>query len=497
MTPDFETFQTVATPGARVPVFREHLADMETPVSAFARFADDPYAFLLESVEGGEQWGRYSIIGVNPHHLFQVRHGTATLTDLATGRPCPLAAPEQGFEALRDVLATEHLVRFDGLPRFFAGAVGFVGYETIAEFERIPAADQGDRPTACMMLTDQMAIFDNVRHTVKVVVCVRPDHFETPRAAYDEACRRVGLIEDRLRSSQPGLSEKGGGGPVHMRSNMTQEQFCSAVRRVKQYIVAGDVIQTVLSRQFWGPLTTSPLTVYRALRLINPSPYTFLYKCCDGVLIGASPEALVRLQGTKAETRPIAGTRPRGNTEQEDRRLADELLADDKERAEHVMLVDLARNDLGRIARAGSVQVTDFMGIERYSHVMHIVSHVQAEMRPDKDAFDLIRATFPAGTLSGAPKIRAMEIISELEPAPRGPYGGAVGYIGYDGTMDLAITIRTAEVIGDEVKIQAGAGIVYDSVPEKEWEETESKARGLVRALELAAQGLHLEPTTS
>lgn len=492
-TPDFSTFEGRAKPGVRIPVFREHLADMETPVSAFARFAGDDYAVLLESVEGGEQWGRYSVIGLHPRHVFEVRDGAATLTDLSTGETTHPENAADGFCALREVMKGEELATGEELPRFVAGAVGYIGYETIGEFERMPAPKtESGWPTSCMMLTDEMAIFDNVRHTVKVVVCVRPDQYASAEAAYEDACRRIERIEDRLRSPQPGLDEGEGDGEVVMTSNMTQEQFCASVRRIKEYIVAGDVIQTVLSRRFDGTLQTPPLSVYRALRLINPSPYTFFLKCGEKALIGASPEAMVRLTGTRAETRPIAGTRPRGTTEQEDRALADELLADQKERAEHVMLVDLARNDLGRVARSGSVQVTDFMSIERYSHVMHIVSHVQAELQAGRDAFDLIRATFPAGTLSGAPKIRAMEIINELEPSARGPYGGAVGYIGYDGNTDLAITIRTLALDGQNVTVQAGAGIVHDSVPEKEWEETANKAQGMIRALELAANGLQL-----
>ena len=278
-----------------------------------------------------------------------------------------------------------------------------------------------------------------------------------------------------------------------MDSNLTREEFCDIVRRTKEYIVEGDIIQAVLSQRFSAPLPADPLTLYRALRLINPSPYTFFLKFRDRLLVGSSPEVMVRLTGDRAELRPIAGTRPRGKTEQEDRELADGLLADEKERAEHVMLVDLGRNDLGRVAVAGSVQVRDFMVIERYSHVMHIVSNVDAALESDKDAFDLIRATFPAGTLSGAPKVRAMEIIHELEPQSRGAYGGAVGYIGYDGNMDLAITIRTMEIHGDRVAVQAGAGIVADSVPECEYEETVHKAKGMVRALELAARNLELD----
>lgn len=492
--PDFETFSGLARPGTMVPVFREHLADMETPVSAFARFADDENAFFLESVEGGEQWGRYSIIGLHPRAVFTVQHGTPRLTTLDTGETRELPRNGCPLEALRPLLSRDRLVHVPGLPRFFAGAVGYLDYETVREFEQLPAPKQdSDAPTSCLMLTDEMAIFDNVRHTMKVVACARIDDFPDTESAYADACERIRRIESRLRTPQPGISEDGDETALsRLESNMTEDQFCAAVEHAKEYIVAGDVIQVVLSRKFSGRISVPPFRLYRALRLINPSPYTFFVKCGERILVGASPEAMVRLTGTRAESRPIAGTRPRGETEQRDRQLADELLADEKERAEHIMLVDLARNDLGRVARHGSVQVTDFMGIERYSHVMHIVSHVQAELRQDCDVFDLIRATFPAGTLSGAPKIRAMEIIHELEPCPRGPYGGAVGYIGYDGNADLAITIRTATLDGNSVTVQAGAGIVYDSVPENEWLETENKARGMVRALDLATKALQL-----
>ena len=382
-------------------------------------------------------------------------------------------------------------MRVPGLPRFYAGAVGFVGYETAGEFERLPEPKRrSDGLTAAMALTEETAIFDNVRHTVTVVVCARPGKHASPDEAYSEACRRIEAIEARMRVPRRESTRRDGHDKVTLTSNMTRDEFCAMVRRAKDYIVEGDIIQAVLSQRFSTELPADPLTLYRALRLINPSPYTFFLKFGDRVLVGSSPEVMVRLTGTCAELRPIAGTRPRGKTEQEDRANADSLLADEKERAEHVMLVDLGRNDLGRVAVSGSVQVRDFMRIERYSHVMHIVSDVQATLLPDKDAFDLIRATFPAGTLSGAPKIRAMEIIHELEPQPRGAYGGAVGYISYDGNMDLAITIRTLEIDGTRVAVQAGAGIVADSDPDREFEETEHKARGMVRALELAARDL-------
>ena len=488
--PTLDEFRALSTGGNLIPVYREYLADMETPVSAFGRFADDEYAFLLESVEGGERWGRYSFIGVEPYAIFTVSDGEARLAR-ADGVEV-LDFSGSPFEALRDVLADSRPVNVPGLPRFFGGAVGYLAYETVGEFERLPEPKTDLAwPTTCMMLTDQMIIFDNVRHTVTLIACARLDHYDTPEDAYQDACDRVEALERRLRSNRP-VEAHDSNGPVSMRSNMTSPQFCEMVERAKRYIVDGDVIQVVLSQRFSTALPAAPLTVYRALRLINPSPYMFFLKLEGRMLLGSSPEVMVRLTGTRMELRPIAGTRPRGKTEQEDRQLADELLADEKERAEHVMLVDLGRNDLGRIAVPGSVQVTDLMTIERYSHVMHIVSHIQAIVEDGKDAFDLVRATFPAGTLSGAPKVRAMEIIHELEPQSRGAYGGAVGYIGYDGNMDLGITIRTLEIDGPEIAVQVGAGIVYDSDPEKEFSETENKARGMVRALELAARGLEL-----
>lgn len=484
--PAYNEFKSLCAKGNLIPVYREHLADIETPVSVASRFAEDRQMFLLESVEGGRNWGRYSFIGVHPHSCFTVRQGKPVL-ETSSGK---VGLEGTGFAALRQVMAQTVPVSLPELPRFVAGAVGFLGYETVGEFEKLPAPKaELAGPTACFMLTDTMIVFDNVRHTMKIVACARPDWFESPEAAYRDAEHRIEAIERRL--AQPAMPKpKIHGKLVEPQSNMSREEFCDMVRRAREYISEGDIIQTVLSQRFSTRLPADPFTLYRALRLVNPSPYTFFLKTGERVLVGSSPEVMVRLTGDTAELRPIAGTRPRGATEAEDRALADELLKDEKERAEHLMLVDLGRNDLGRVATPASVQVSDFMTIERYSHVMHLVSNVKATLQEGKDAFDLIRSTFPAGTLSGAPKIRAMEIINELEPQPRGAYGGAVGYLGYDGNMDLAITIRTLEVAGGEVSVQVGAGIVYDSVPEREFDETCHKARGMMRALELAANGL-------
>jgi anthranilate synthase component 1 len=380
------------------------------------------------------------------------------------------------------------------LPRFVGGAVGFLGYEAVGEFERLPdpKTDAKVSPCSRFVKADRLLVFDNRRHTLIGVVCTRPGESGSVDAAYDRGLEQVNAMMARLHAPAPRLSASGvTTGPLT--SNMTRDDFVKMVERAKSYIFDGDIIQVVLSQRFSAACNVPPIQLYRALRLLNPSPYTFFLKMGDQVLVGSSPEVMVRLSGSRMELRPIAGTRPRGATEQEDRRLADELLACEKERAEHVMLVDLGRNDLGRLAESGSVQVTEYMVIERYSHVMHIVSHVEGLARKGVDAYDVIRATFPAGTLSGAPKIRAMEIIHELEPGPRGIYGGAVGYVGYDGNMDMAITIRTMEIRGGNVSVQSGAGVVFDSDPASEYDETCHKARALQNAVALASAGTDME----
>lgn len=493
--PEFKEFENHCRQGNRIPVYKEYLADLETPVSVLSRFTDDENVFLLESVEGGERWGRYSFLGINPFAMFKVENGTPVL--IQNGKKEILPTPPEGpFTALRKIINSNKLVELPELPRFIAGAIGYIGYNTVREFELLPEPKGSQTSaSACMMLTDEMIIFDNVRHTVLVVCCARPDDFDSPEAAYKDAIERIEAIDRRLKT--PINYDNGGKGapfdPEKIQSNISHEAFCEMVAKAKDYIVEGDIIQAVLSQRFSTELTVPPLRLYRALRLINPSPYTFFLKFeNEKMLIGSSPEIMVKKTGSRAVVRPIAGTRPRGASEQEDRALADELLRDEKERAEHLMLVDLGRNDLGRIAAPSSVQVKDFMTIERYSHVMHLVSNVEAETMPEKDCFDLLRATFPAGTLSGAPKIRAMEIINELEPETRSAYGGAVGYIGFNGDMNTAITIRTFEIDDKTVSVQAGAGIVYDSDPETEYMETRHKAKALFKALELAANGLEI-----
>ena len=463
-----------------IPVYREVLADTETPVSVLQRFADRENAFLLESMEGGETWGRYSFVGVDPELLFEVDHRSPDAS---------------GLNALRGVYAGLRVAEVEGLPRFFGGVVGFVGYEAMGEFERMPPPkpdSNGVWPRSRFLKADRLIVFDNVRHTVKIVVCTRPgEGADSARAAYHAAVAQIDTIA-RTMAWPPGSPAAGRHAPVTFESNMAAEAYRGMVERAREYIVAGDIIQVVLSQRFTAATNVQPLALYRALRFLNPSPYTFFLKIGDQTLVGSSPEVMVRLTGNHVELRPIAGTRPRGATEQEDRKLADDLLSDEKEKAEHVMLVDLGRNDLGRVSESGSVQVTEYMVVERYSHVMHLVSHVEGILRKEFDAYDVMAATFPAGTLSGAPKIRAMEIIHELEPGPRGAYGGALGYISYSGNMDLAITIRTLDVLHGKVSVQAGAGIVYDSDPQREYEETCHKARGMQHAVAMALRGLEI-----
>jgi len=484
---DFETFERYSKAGNLVPVFREELADLETPVSVLSRFAEEENIFLLESVEGGERFGRYSFIGVRPRRVFTVEGGAGYLTE--EGKKTRIG---DGITALRSVFRGLRAIKAPGLPPLFGGAIGYLGYETVNEFEELPPPEPPPPgPTSALLLVDDMIIFDNVRHTVLLVACAHLDDFPSPRAAYDDAQRRIGELEAVLRRPARTTPEPPRAS-LPPRSNMSKEEFCAMVEKARGAIRIGEAIQVVLSQRFSAPAVSSPLQLYRALRLVNPSPYTFFFKHGDLVLIGSSPETMVRLEDGVSSLRPIAGTRRRGADAAEDRRLADELINDPKERAEHLMLVDLGRNDLGRVASPGSVQVRRFMDVERYSHVMHLVSDVEATLAKGCDAFDLLRATFPAGTLSGAPKVRAMELIRELEPGARGVYGGAIGYFSYTGNLDLAITIRTLEMRGGEVAVQAGAGIVFDSVPEKEYEETLNKAAAIFKTVELAADGLRI-----
>ena len=490
---NFKEFERLSDGHDLIPVYAECLADMETPVSVLNRFVGDEHVLLLESVEGGERFGRYSFIGVNPHGVFTVAHQKAYYQE--NGVRKELQHDGNALNALRQVLGGRKVAPTPGLPPLFGGALGFIGYEASAYFEVLPQAKtQLDTPDCVFMVTDEVIAFDNLSHTLKVIICVRRNDYASLQEAYADAEKRAEVlvkriqVPTRLRPEPRRPSEM----PL-LQSNMTKEAFCNMVEKGKQYIKDGEVIQIVLSQRFSAPTVSSPLQIYRALRLINPSPYTFFLKLGGLVLAGSSPETMVKLENGRSSIRPIAGTRKRGHSENEDRVLADDLLKDEKERAEHLMLVDLGRNDLGRTAVPGSVQVKSFMNVERYSQVIHLVSDVEAMLDTEYDACDLVRTTFPAGTLSGAPKIRAMELIHKLEPDPRGVYGGGVGYFSYNGNLDLCITIRTIEIRNAKLFIQVGAGIVHDSVPENEYEETMNKAAALFKAVNLAANHFQLD----
>lgn len=489
--PSADEFVELARQGNLIPVYREILADMETPVSAFRKIDNGSTSFLLESIEGGEKWARYSFLGSGATRIFRSRGPTyEVLRDGVLEDSGEVADP---LARLRELMAVYRPVEVAGLPRFFGGAVGYLGYDMVRFVEQLPDSNPAAIGgwDACFMLTDQLLIFDNMRQTIKLVCNVHLENGADPRAAYAAARERIADMLEQLRRPLAVRSAgPGGDGQQPLEANFTRTGFEDAVRACKEYIRAGDIFQVVLSQRFSGPLQGDPFDIYRALRTINPSPYMYFLRFGDSLVVGASPEVLVRQEGRQVDVRPIAGTLPRGRTVEEDRDLEQQLLADPKERAEHIMLVDLGRNDVGRIAVGGSVDVTELMVIERYSHVMHIVSNVRGRLRPELDSFDVFRATFPAGTLSGAPKIRAMEIIDELEPVRREVYGGAVGYFSFSGNMDLAIAIRTLQIEGDRLHLQAGAGIVADSDPYREYQETLNKARGVKRAIEMANRGL-------
>jgi len=501
-TPDRAEFERLAAAGFNlVPVAREVAADLETPVSAFLKIARGDYAFLLESVRGGEKWGRYTFLGAEPALVIRARGHRMDL--IRPGRAVESRPVDYAFDALRAELQHFRAPEIDGFPRFFGGAVGFLAYDLVREFEpRIPqtVADDLGVPDLYLMLTQTVLVFDNLRQTLRVIASVPIEEYATVAEAYRAGTAQIDELLARLREPAvaPRLATppRSLNGEIHITSNLTREAYLAMVEAAKRYIVAGDIIQVVPSQRFEAPLTAHPFNLYRSLRTINPSPYMFYLRLGDLTLVGASPETMVRVEGREITLRPIAGTRRRGAAEAEDRQLERELLADPKERAEHIMLVDLGRNDVGRVARIGSVKVTELMTVERYSHVMHIVSNVVGELNPGMDAFDAFRATFPQGTVSGAPKIRAMEIIDELEPVRRGVYAGAVGYFSYTGNTDTAIALRTLLVKGDRVYIQAGGGVVADSDPAAEFDESCNKARALIGAL-AAARQFELETTRS
>lgn len=494
-----DEFKRLADDFNVIPMVRERLADFETPISLTEKLRGQDKLFLLESVEGGESWGRFSILGFDIRKEFVIDGDGAVLR--IDGAETTLDG--NPVDALQAYLRDFRTAECRGLPRFFGGAVGYFSFESVRFFERCGEVKENRTlfPDAHFMIADHLAVFDNVSHTVQLVCCVHTRDFPSPEAAYQhgqETLDRIEAVFDCEPPPQTGASSGSSkrNDQTDMSSNMSREAFEDMVRSAKGYICDGDIIQVVLAQHFTADnLDVDYFDIYRALRYINPSPYLYFLKLdAHRAIAGSSPEVMVRVTGRHAEVRPIAGTRPRGTTPAEDSHLADELLADPKERAEHVMLVDLARNDLGRIADISTVHVRDYMCIERYSHVMHIVSHVDGTVRPEFDAIDVFKATFPAGTLSGAPKVRAMEIINELEPIRRGPYGGALGYIAYGGqVMDMAITIRTVVLENDKATVTAGAGLVFDSVPETEYHETLHKSQGMRQALDLAVNGLRID----
>ena len=497
--PSLQEFEHLAIDAGLVPIYREIVADLDTPLTIFAKVAGgESHAFLFESLEGGEKWGRYSFIGLDPIVTF-ASHGTRiTITREKTVEEQegdPLEALQRllkSFNACNSEMACDPEL----LPRFFGGAVGFLGYDMVRFMERLPERNPplAQFPDSSFMVPRTVLIYDNLRQLLTVVNLVQTSGVgiksgDIP-ALYAKALGEIEEIIVRLQAPMPteylGGTGKKAAAPHAFTSNMSEERFEKMVEAAKEYIQAGDIIQVVLSQRFHTKTELAPFKLYRALRHINPSPYLFYLKLGDLVQIGSSPEILVRLEQDDIELRPIAGTRTRGKTQEEDAALEQELLADPKERAEHLMLVDLGRNDVGRVASYGSVEVRDLLVVERYSHVMHLVSGVHGTLAPGKDQFDVRRACFPVGTVSGAPKIRAMEIIEELEPERRGPYAGSVGYFGFSGNMDFCITIRTFIMQGDDLWVQAGAGIVADSVPALEYQETINKSMGLRRAVELA-----------
>lgn len=493
VSPSYEQFLENLKHGNLVPVWEEVLADYDTPVSVFRKIDSPGYSFLFESVEGGDKWARYSFLGAEPSVVFRSKGRSIEImhsgreTETFTGDP---------ILALRDLLSQYRPVSSEELPRFHGGAVGYFGYDMVRFIEDIPdsSPDELKLWDSVYMVMDTILAFDNVTSKIKIISNAYVPDLKNAREEYEKSLARIAKLKSKLKNSLDerftnGISRDVGEEKFTLESNFEPEHFKDAVLRTKEYIKSGDIIQAVISQRWKTDLRVDPFDLYRALRILNPSPYMFFLRMGEDILTGSSPEVMVRVEGERIASRPIAGTRPRGKTVPEDEALAAELIADPKERAEHIMLVDLARNDLGRVSNTGSVRVNDFMIVERYSHVMHIVSNVTALLAEGSDAFDVIKATFPAGTLSGAPKVRAMEIIEETEPTTRGAYGGCVCYFSFSGNMDSCITIRTFVIKDGKVYIQAGAGIVADSNPETEYQETVNKVKALVKSVELAEDG--------
>jgi len=497
--PDRESFKSFLSEGNLIPVYKEILADTDTPVSAAMKLGGTP-SFLLESVVGGEKWARYSFLGSRPSRVIKSRGNKIEIIDDAT--ETKIFETEDPLEFIKREIIQYKPVSVLGLPRFYGGLVGYIGYDMVRYFESIPDEHRPglELPDMFFMVSDTVVIFDNLKGKIKVVSNAHVKN-KSPEDAYREAEEKIEDIIERLRQSEM-RSQKNRSMFDIQRSTkdfehlgygssfVTKESFENAVLRGKDYIMSGDIVQVVLSQRFERETYVNPFDIYRALRVINPSPYMYYIDTGDAKLVGSSPEILVRLEGRKVILRPIAGTRKRGETEEEDSVLEEELKKDPKEIAEHIMLVDLGRNDVGRVAEIGSVKVTEMMNVEKYSHVMHLVSNVEGTLKDGLDAFDVLRACFPAGTVTGAPKVRAMEIIEELEPMRRGPYAGAVGYLSYSGNMDTCITIRTLVIKDNKVYVQAGAGIVADSIPDREYTETVNKAMGMMRAVDMAEKEL-------
>lgn len=493
--PTLEEYKRKTSKGERVPVYMELSADLDTPVSVFLKLKGPTPAFLLESVERGVQVGRYSFIGSNPSQLFSATSDSVSIQrgkdieNIPLGKGTAGHAPNDPLHVLKNLLHSQPVAALPELPLFYGGAVGYLSYDMVRFFEKLPPfrKDELNLPECSFMITDSLVIFDHVQNSMKIVALSQPG--SNPSLSYKEAVEKISGIHSSLQAPlaqeaylEPSLDKA----RTPCSSNFTQSEFEKKVLAAKEFVLSGDAFQIVLSQRLQRTTGASPFSIYRALRRLNPSPYMFYLDFLDFQLIGSSPEMLVKLQGKTAETRPIAGTKPRGKNEEEDKALIKELLADPKERAEHIMLVDLGRNDLGRVCEPGSVRVTMNMDIEKYSHVIHIVSSVEGQLLPEHDSFDFIRASFPAGTVTGAPKIRAMEIVNDLEGLKRGPYAGAVGYFGFGGNMDTCITIRTVVMKGNKVYFQGGAGIVADSQPATEYQESLNKIEVLRKAVDMA-----------
>ena len=488
--PSYREFCQLAKQGNLVPVYQELLMDLETPLSFFKRLERDKYSFLLESVEGSERWARYSFLGTRPQRIFKARGKQVEIIEHGNSRKLTSDAP---LKILEQLLKGYRPVTVPGVPPFFGGALGYVSYNAVEQFHGIANSkkDPLELPEIFFLFVQTLVAFDNLKHTIKIIDNAHVDEQTDLRAVYDTSVKRIRKVISTLQKKPRGIEPRDltqAAGKRSFRSNLTQAGFENAVNTAKEYIKAGDIIQVVLAQRLETETPTDPFEIYRALRFINPSPYMFYLELEDLRVIGSSPETMVRLTGDTIELRPIAGTRRRGATPEEECELEADLLADPKERAEHIMLVDLGRNDVGRVAKIGTVEVNELMAIERYSHVIHIVSNVRGKLAADKTPFDLFVSAFPAGTVSGAPKIRAMQIVSELEPQKRGLYAGAIGYFGYNGNLDTCIVIRTIVMKGKKVYITAGAGIVADSDPALEYQETLNKARAMLKAVELAEQ---------